>query len=449
MATKTLNTRIQLRNDLKATWEQKNPVLLVGEVGIELDTNKIKIGDGITAWSDLPYAGADEQQIKDLIAAEEDNFTTVVPNADEEDTAAIARVCTEPKKGDICVIKREFTTGKYSYTGYVYDGSNWGAMDGNYNAENVYFKQDFTYTAGIGALTAPTAAEGSKTLAATGKNIKEVLATILAKEKYPTVTQPSVSITVKRDGGTPINSNLAVEYGTTVALSCSMGQNNGSYTYGPATGVTWTAAENKYELYNGSSISETKTASTTASFSVKVESGDSYSVKFTGKHSAGVTPLTNLGNDATIDHDGAEGSKVSAIAAGTKTATSKTITGYKMGRFYGTSSTKITGAPTSAQVRALSKNNSATTTGTFEFDVPVGASTIIIAVADTTAGARKLTSVLNTTVNAEMGTSFTKYTNVTVNGADNTAANGGSYTVWTYSPAEAYGSSAHLKVTIG
>lgn len=51
------NTRIQLRHDLAANWTTANPVLLVGECGIEIDTNKFKFGDGTKQWSELDYAG--------------------------------------------------------------------------------------------------------------------------------------------------------------------------------------------------------------------------------------------------------------------------------------------------------------------------------------------------------------------------------------------------------
>lgn len=55
-------TRIILRNDSVANWIANNSaVLLRGEVGIEFsETNKpkIKIGDGVTTWKDLPYFGS-------------------------------------------------------------------------------------------------------------------------------------------------------------------------------------------------------------------------------------------------------------------------------------------------------------------------------------------------------------------------------------------------------
>lgn len=46
---------IQLRRDSAANWLFINPILAEGEVGLELDTGKRKTGDGLTAWSLLPY----------------------------------------------------------------------------------------------------------------------------------------------------------------------------------------------------------------------------------------------------------------------------------------------------------------------------------------------------------------------------------------------------------
>jgi hypothetical protein len=49
--------QIQLRNDTASNWSAANPILAVGEVGIETDTDKFKIGDGIQTWSSRPYGG--------------------------------------------------------------------------------------------------------------------------------------------------------------------------------------------------------------------------------------------------------------------------------------------------------------------------------------------------------------------------------------------------------
>ncbi len=47
--------RLRLRHDTAANWTSRNPVLLAGEVGVETDTNKVKVGNGTTAWNSLPY----------------------------------------------------------------------------------------------------------------------------------------------------------------------------------------------------------------------------------------------------------------------------------------------------------------------------------------------------------------------------------------------------------
>jgi len=48
-------TRIQLRRGIASSWTSSNPILASGEVGIETDTNKIKIGDGSSNWTELDY----------------------------------------------------------------------------------------------------------------------------------------------------------------------------------------------------------------------------------------------------------------------------------------------------------------------------------------------------------------------------------------------------------
>jgi hypothetical protein len=47
--------QIRLRRDQAANWTTVNPVLAAGEAGYELDTKKMKVGDGVTAWNSLPY----------------------------------------------------------------------------------------------------------------------------------------------------------------------------------------------------------------------------------------------------------------------------------------------------------------------------------------------------------------------------------------------------------
>lgn len=53
-----VQTRIQNRRDTAANWTSTNPTLASGEIGVESNTGKFKIGDGSTAWTSLLYAPA-------------------------------------------------------------------------------------------------------------------------------------------------------------------------------------------------------------------------------------------------------------------------------------------------------------------------------------------------------------------------------------------------------
>lgn len=48
--------RIQIRRGTAAQWTSANPTLAAGEMGVESDTRKTKIGTGSTAWTSLAYA---------------------------------------------------------------------------------------------------------------------------------------------------------------------------------------------------------------------------------------------------------------------------------------------------------------------------------------------------------------------------------------------------------
>ena len=47
--------KILFRRDTAANWNTANPVLSAGEIGLESNTDKIKLGDGTTHWQDLDY----------------------------------------------------------------------------------------------------------------------------------------------------------------------------------------------------------------------------------------------------------------------------------------------------------------------------------------------------------------------------------------------------------
>lgn len=64
---------IKLRRDSSTNWSNINPVLHEGEAGYELNTGKLKIGDGNTLWNNLPYFAGGEslstEQIQDIFGS--------------------------------------------------------------------------------------------------------------------------------------------------------------------------------------------------------------------------------------------------------------------------------------------------------------------------------------------------------------------------------------------
>lgn len=46
---------IQFKRGTPERWKEINPILESGEPGFEYTTNKLKIGDGMTPWNELPY----------------------------------------------------------------------------------------------------------------------------------------------------------------------------------------------------------------------------------------------------------------------------------------------------------------------------------------------------------------------------------------------------------
>lgn len=63
---KRYKTIFQIRRGTDEQWSRINPILRVGEPGYVTDTARLKIGDGITPWNDLPFNDSSEE-IKTLL----------------------------------------------------------------------------------------------------------------------------------------------------------------------------------------------------------------------------------------------------------------------------------------------------------------------------------------------------------------------------------------------
>lgn len=404
---KTLNTRLQVLNDTAAALATKSSAVpLKGEIVYDQTNRKMKIGDGATALGDLKFVGGDEAQ----------NFNATA-TAEQTDEAAITAAVgsKEIHAGDTAIVKRLITGDKYSYTAYVYNGTSWAAMDGNYNAKNVYFDADLTLTEIFGRYK--PGSSGSINVPSTGKSVYGLIDDAFSHEQNPSITQPSASVEISNGSGT-------FEIGTKQNLTYSASLNPGKYSYGPtSTGVSATS-------YTATCDGKTLTGATNTFENIIADGTKKISISIV--HSAGSIPKTNKDNEYP---DG-------KIAAGTKTAiSSKALVGVRY-MFWGPMTADA--AIDSAAVRALAHKQATATGALATFGAGKGAKKVVVAVPSD----RKITKVLMpSALNADVTALFIKQsTTVPVNGANDYAA--AAYNIYVYQPASIDAGETYT-VTIG
>ena len=99
-------TKIQLRRDTSDNWAGTNPILAQGEPGVELDTKKMKVGDGITAWNNLDYVsgGTEENSTTNMFVKIDGLGNDIGPNA-----AGVVSVSTDGLNWTPSVYNQLFT----------------------------------------------------------------------------------------------------------------------------------------------------------------------------------------------------------------------------------------------------------------------------------------------------------------------------------------------------
>ena len=295
-------------------------------------------------------------------------------------------------KGDIFIVKDLIANDKYQHTAYIYNGTSWIAMDGNYSAENVYFTDNFTFTTPIGTVEIPES--GSQVVDAKGKNLQEFLASIFAKEKDPQVTLPKVTIKL------PNLTSTVYEIGTKLTPKYSITFTPGEYEYGPATGITAT-----YEVTDTESGVGDGTGLTGNLPEFTVNADTVYKATVKASYTEGAVPKSNLG---TLKPD-------LKITAGNASAVSSTV-GIKGFRkiFYGTRTNKED--LDSAAIRALTGSSTfgLAAGSSFTINIPTGAVRVVFAYPATLRDVNSVKDVNG--LNAEIKSAF-KQSTMTVAGA--------------------------------
>lgn len=396
----TVNVKMLQRSDSNENWESLNPVLGVGEIGFSTTDNKFKIGDGSRSWNELDYSNKSKIE----------TYFEVEPEDGETDTEAIARATAGEtvEVDDMAIVVKEIASGKSSRSAYVYSGEDngWVALDGSYDINTVICDSDFILTEKIG--TIQTLTDGSATLEAKGKTLKQVLSSLFAKEAYPTATAPKATITLAQAGSKEVGTVLTPSYTTSFTT--------GKYTYGPVSAIT----AGTYTVSNGTDTLSTSSGSFDA---ITVGDSTNYKLSLSVSYDADtVVPLTNIGNEYPSV----------AIGEGTATATSSSITGYRS-FFYGV----VADATTidSALIRGLTNGgayNGAKTLTVKAADFEGTPKAIIVAYPASSTRGGLSEVLLTSTMNLEIKATYIQQANVKVEGLNGYEAV--EYKVYLYCP---------------
>lgn len=380
-----INTRIVLRNDTAANWDlvKDTATLMPGEMGVETDTGLFKIGKQhptearFCTWAELAYAN----DIPEV------DLSTVTNNIQVID-GTLADAQPGKVEGDMVIVRSVIDGTVKSHTAYVWtetaEGTyDWAAMDGNYNAANVYYDKNIQVTQNVGNVT--TENNAPVDLEFKGKNMEQIWQYLYATEDTDlSITQPKSTFTIS-------TSSISQEIGTTFKdPTISLSFADGKYEYGSkdstgtkyaknqGAGVLWSAATitgpNNTSIATKTDSSNTtiskiydlstNTVVTTATDNVVTEGTTTYSFSSKASCPASIRkPITNLdnfinsANKATSSYE--EGTKQTVAITDQAGSASLTVTGWR-GWFEGYVATGSELDPanlTSAQVRALAKGS--------------------------------------------------------------------------------------------
>ena len=320
------------------------------------------------------------------------------------------------KAGDVLIATN--TSGIKS--AYHYDAEDgWIACDGNVDASTVILKDDITmagnYTQ-VGNLSKTQT--GTAKFATAGKSVADALTEIFSKRLQPAdPTNPAITLTFSQA--------KAYEVGT---YSASLSA--GSYTYGPATGVT----ASSWSVTDGTTTKDTASGSFD---SFVVADDTNYKITASATYGDGAIAKDNLGSDS---------NPVKQIKGATISKTSGAVTGYRS-FFYGVVNTSTADAPlTSTIIRGLTNGGAYTTSKTFILNGNANAKRIVVAIPSNSTRAGVKEVILTSAMNTPVTDSYVKTASaVQVEGVGGATAV--DYDVWVYEPAAIDAGEVH-KITL-
>ena len=435
-----LRTRVILRNDSTINWDAASTeVLLKGEVGIEFTDSgkaKVKIGDGVKTWAELPFFGGEDAHIYEATVQE---ITVDDITRNETHDEALARIVNgaELNTHDVGIVRELISGDKYQDCAYRWNGTGWAAMDGNYSAKNIYFPEDMVVTQSFGKYTTSSSTP-NKTVPSAGMNLYDLLMDAFSEKKNPTKTAPKISAFNVTGNCSSLTS---FEVGTTVTPQWDSTFNNGSYTYKSSasntsinavsgTGVSATA----WEIKQGDTVIGTSEDGTAAS-SFIIGDGDSTNVSGSVTYSA--TADYGNGNYALTNLNTLPDSEV-RITAGTTAAVTDTLTFVRKMFGGGTSEAVVDSAVIRGEKSATA--SAIASSAPFEFAAVAGDTKVIFAYPKALTTKTPKFEIFTMAWGETSGFVSSEVEVADARGAneDGTLNNPMVYTVWTYTPAGAF-----------
>lgn len=301
------------------------------------------------------------------------------------------------------------------------------------DSADIYLDNDLKITTKVGEVKDFDAGKNYATISATKtggekKTVQEVLQEIFSKDKNPSVTRPSASISIAVDGAN-VTSDIYKEVGSVIKVKPTVTFNPGTYEFGPATGCSATSYAAKLTDRNVDKQEIIPDGSSLFADYTLLE--DSVvTVKGKCSYGQGAVPLTQLGNEAAS----------LAIGAGsTSEVVSKAIRAFRA-YFYGVDT--ATTAVNSAKVRSLKASSSPVSSGK-TLNISATASTKRVIIAVPASAGLTLSAIMTSALNAPITSEFVKST-VQVEGANGAKAI--DYDVWIYT--SNFDGSERIQVTL-
>jgi len=140
---------IQIRRDTAANWTSANPTLAQGELGVETDTDKIKIGDGSTAWTSISYLintsgyASYSDTTANFTGTLQNSGSNVVVDTDIGSTVQGYDANTTTSTNTQTLTNKTVRDTVYALTGVAFDATN-GAVQTKTLAANTTFTDSLT-----------------------------------------------------------------------------------------------------------------------------------------------------------------------------------------------------------------------------------------------------------------------------------------------------------------